>query len=202
MLDKKLEGIYPDVRKKDTISYMQDGAWKPLAQVKDKVGMALFPELLKVIQSEYFAFYGKEPTLEQKKSPSFYVQNRMLLPMKEALEKARRVEDGFVLSDLDSKEWELIKEVQTVPKNAQEIFSEDKLFYLPLGEFSPVTLESSGKGWFFRLVNRSQDGKPSSEEIEAISAPFKINAEKEMGLKLLRAIEEKKAFVFGSLDEN
>lgn len=202
ILDKKLEAIYPDIRKKDTRSYMQNGAWKPLAQVKDKVGMALFPEVLKEIQSEYLSFYGKEPTAEQKKSPAFYVQNRMLAPLREALEKAKAADGTFVLSDLDSKEWELVKQTQTFPKGSEEIFSEASLFYLPEGAFSPVTLQASGKGWFFRLVNRSDEGKPSSEDIEAVTAPFKIDAERQMGLRLLNAIEEKKALFLKVANED
>lgn len=194
IVDKKLEEIYVDVRKKEASAYTKkDGSWKPLSEVKDKVGLALFPGVIKAIQTEYSAFYGKEPSSEQKVSPSFYAQYRMLPHLVSSLQQ---VQAGKMQKSHDSfaEQWDLISEHQTVLKSKKELFASEDQFYLPEGSFSLPSLLSSGKGAFFRMIARSSVQNLSPEEEEAIMAPKRAEAEKNGMIKLLGEMQEAKAF--------
>ncbi len=200
MLDKKLEAVYPDVRKKDTLAYMQkDGGWEPLAKVKDKVGLTLFPDLCKAIQSEYTSFYGKTVSQEEKNSPAFYVQNRMLFALrttKEALEAGADLTSGS--SEL-LKQWDLVKEVRTEWKSKKEFFPSEEVFNLTEGSFSFIGLNRSGNGWFFKMLGRSEADTAPLEQEEAAIEPLRREARKQVAIQLLDAIKQKDALKLGGV---
>ena len=178
-IEKRLEDLYPIVRKKDAALYQQkDGSWKPLAEVKDKVGLSLFPTLCQAIQTGYTTFSGKEVTLEQKQSPQFYVQYWTLGPVREALEEIRTV--GFLDPNrpLLVKQWDLSLEKKTVGKEEKEIFNFQEEFFLPEGRCSSIRFSPTGRNLFFRVLNRTEREKLPEAEIEAIKAPLKKEAEK------------------------
>jgi GcvH upstream region-like protein len=197
MLDKKLEAIYPKVRKKNTGSYLQaDGTFKPLSEVKDQVGLALYPDLLKSIVAEYTDFYGEEPTAEQKESTSFYVKNRMIAPLRDLLEQTKNKDSLSVEESLPAmqKQWQLKKKVVSVPRSDKEFFSNESLFLMPEGSFSPVTIRSAGKGGFFHLLSRQPANAPTREEADMLLAPLKLEAEELLVKGLLKEIREKGGF--------
>lgn len=189
-IEKRLEDIYPIVRKKDPGSYQQkEGSWKPLAEVKDKVGISLFPDLCQAIQAGYTMFSGKEVTLEQKQSPQFYVQYWTLGPVKEALEEIKTVGNLDSNRPILVKQWDLTLETKTVGKNAKEIFSSQEDFFIPEGRCSSIRFSPTGKNLFFRLLNRTEREKLPDAEIEAIKAPLKKEAEKKGIEDLWKKIE-------------
>ncbi|MES2199820.1 MAG: hypothetical protein V4489_06600 [Chlamydiota bacterium] len=193
-LEKRLESIYSLVRKKDSASYQQkDGSWKPLAEVKEKVGLSLFPELCQAIQTGYTRFLGKEVTVEQKQSPQFYVQYWTLAPVKEALEEIKTVGNLDPNRPLLVKQWDLNLETKTVGKNAKEIFNTQEEFFLPEGRCSSLRFSPSGKNLFFKVLSRSEREKLPESELEAIKAPLRKEAEKKGIISLWEKIEASKA---------
>lgn len=190
MLDQKLEGIYPDVRKKDPGSYMkQGGGWEPLAHVKEKVSLALFPELLKAIETEYASIYGKEAMEEEKKSSTFYAKHRMLAPLQTALEIAQKGEASQEVA-LIAKQWQIQEEVKTVLKSQKEFFPQAELFALEEGQFSSVCPGAC----FFRMLSHLPAEKASLEEVRALTAPLQ---EEELNLRiqeLMQWIRDKGVF--------
>jgi len=193
MLDKKLEDSYFEIRKRDSMPYMKkDGSWKPLAEVKEKVGLALYAPVLKSIVSEYTGFYGKEPTKEQLESTEFYVKNWMLSYMKESLAKARAGALVRNSGSLDSQ-WALHQEKETLVKKEHESLTGMKFIE---GEWSSVLSLSSNKLCFFKIVQNLAAAEPSKEEIEKVSAPLKREAEEKLFEKLFSEIEAKKAISF------
>lgn len=197
-LDKRLEDLYLVIRKKDTASYLQkEGSWKPLAEVKEKVGLSLFPEFFQAIQAGYSEFSGKEVSLEQKQSPVFYVQYWALASVKEALEEMKAIEGLDLTRSLLAKQWDLIAETKTVGKNKKEIFSSEVEFFLEAGSFSSIKFSPSGKNLFFKVMSRSERDSLPASELEAIKAPLKLEAEKKGMKDLWEKIEGKGAFYLG-----
>ncbi len=195
MLDKKLEAIYPDVRKKDSLAYMQkEGGWMPLFKVKDKVGLTLFPDLLKAIQEEYSSFYGKSVSQEEKSSPLFYVQNRMLAPLREQRELVSINQALDSSSSELSKQWDFVKEVQTEWKSKKEFFPTDAAFNVPEGTISSITLNGSGKGYFYRMLGHLEAEEAPAAEEEAAIAPLRRQAKKNLAMDLLHNIDQKGAW--------
>lgn len=194
MLDKKLENAYFEVRKKDSLAYMQkDGSWKPLSEVKDKVGLAIFGANLKNIALEYTSFSGKEPTAEELSSPEFYVRTWMLYPMKDRLEKAKQ---GIFEEEKEhplQSQWQLVREKEKIGKKEQEQFVS-----LPFeeGVWSSILPLASGKSCFVHVLQKLGSAPITQEEIETVSAPLKQEAFKHFCKELLDEIEEKKAFCF------
>ncbi len=195
MLDKKLEAIYPDVRKKDSLAYMQkEGGWMPLFKVKDKVGLALFPDLLKAIQEEYSSFYGKSISQEEKNSPLFYVQNRMLAPLREQRELVSMNQAVESLSSELTKQWDFVKEVQTEWKSKKEFFPTDAAFNVSEGTISSITLNGSGKGYFYRMLGHLEAEEAPAAEEEAAIAPLRKQAKRNLAVDLLHNIDQKGAW--------
>ncbi len=180
MLDKKLEDSYFEVRKKDSLAYMKkDGSWKPLTEVKEKVGLAVYAPVLKAIAAEYQAFYGKEPI----DSTEFYVQNWMLAPMKEALIQAQS-------GKLQENQWQLTSQQETLAKKEHESLSDVSF---ETDTWSSILTLSSGKPCFFKVIQKLEAAAPSPEEMEKVMAPFKREAEKKLFEQLFSEIESKKA---------
>lgn len=199
-LDKRLEDMYLIVRKKDLASYQQDGSWKPLAEVKDKVGMSLFPEFFQAIQVEYSAFSGQAVTLEQKQSPEFYMQYWMLGAVKETLEEMKSGKGLDSDRSLFVKQWDLTSETRTVGKNSYEMFSFQEEFFLPEGHYSSIHLGPYQSSLFFKIVSRSEKESLSEEEMDLLKAPLRKAAEKKGIVDLWNKIEEKKSiYLHGSV---
>ncbi len=191
-LEKRLEDIYPIVRKKDIAFYQQkEGSWKPLLEVKDKVGLSLFPELCQAIQAGYSIFSGKEVTVEQKQLPEFYVQYWMLATLKESLEEIRETASLDPNRSLLVKQWDFTSEIQTVGKNRKDLFSSEEEFFLRAGQCSSLHFSSSGTNLFFKVVSRSERERLPDAEVEAIKAPLRKEAEKKGIQDLWKKIEEK-----------
>lgn len=188
MLDKKLEDAYFEVRKKDSMPYMKkDGSFKPLSEVKEKVGMALYAPVLKAIAAEYFSFYGKEATKEQLDSSEFYVKNWSLSYLKDSLSKAR---EGSLTQE---GPWALHQERETLIKKDHEALSS---MSFTEGAWSSVFPAASNKLCFFKVVQKLSPAAPSAEEIEQVVAPLKKDAEKKLFETLFSEIESKKAISF------
>ncbi|MBS0627300.1 MAG: hypothetical protein JSS09_03710 [Verrucomicrobia bacterium] len=197
-LDKRLEDLYLMIRKKDTASYLQkEGSWKPLAEVKDKVGLSLFPDFCLAIQAGYSEFSGKEVSLEQKQAPSFYVQYWALASVKEALEEMKAVNGLDLNRSSLVKQWDLTAETKTLGKSRKDIFSSDVEFFLEPGRFSSIKFSPSGKNLFFKVMSRSERDSLPASELENIKAPLRQEAEKKGMESLLEKIELKGSLYLG-----
>jgi hypothetical protein len=186
-LDAKLETLYTTVRKKDSSLYQQkDGSWKSLSEVKEKIGLLLFPTLIQAIQAEYTKVHGQEPSFEQKQSPAFYVQHRMEAPVRaiwQACQSKHELQEG---RSVLLTQWDYIKERQIKKKKDLSISSEE--FSLPLGSFSKVHLTGLGKGVFFQMIEKRQTQGLGAEEIKALRAPEEKLALRKGALDLIDTI--------------
>lgn len=196
MLDKKLENAYLDVRKKDSMTYMQkDGSWKPLSEVKEKVGLSVFAATLKNISSEYASFYGKEPLATELSSPTFYVQNWMIYSMKERLDKAKKGALEAISQDPLYSQWQLIQEKETIEKRQHEQFSS---ITFEEGIWSPILSLAPGKSCFFHVLQKLSPSPITEEEIKKASAPLREEAFNQFCKQLLDEIDRKNAFSLGT----
>jgi len=196
MLEKKLETAYAEIRKKDSLSYLQkDGSWKPLSEVKDKIGLIAFSTRLKGIAEEYKKNHGVEASSEQKSSPEFYVKNWMLPFMKEQLEFAKN--GSFEKKeDLLAEQWRLVHEKKTAQKT-EELFKTADLFDLAEGEWSSLVSFQSGKALFFHMLQKLEAAPLSQREMDELKAPLKEEAQKKLFSEILSEIELKKALLLG-----
>jgi GcvH upstream region-like protein len=187
MLDKKLEDSYFEVRRKDPAPYMKkDGAWKPLSEVKESLGLTIFAPVLKAIGAEYQAVYGKEPSKEQLDSSDFYVQNWMLFHLKDSLAK---IQAGI----LEQSQWQLVSKQETLAQKDHESLSDMSFVE---GTWSPIVSLTNDNPCFFKIVQKLEAVAPSQEEIEKITAPMRREAEKKLFEQLFSEMETKKAISF------
>jgi len=193
-LDSKLEALYPIARKKGGAAYTNsDGSPKALSEVKDQVGLLLFPELISAIQAEYKNSSGAEPTYAEKQSPMFYVKHRMHAHLAEVLKSFQQnsvtQEDKHPLA----AQWDLVSDRKT--KNKKELRPEE--FAVAEGDFSPLRQTSSGRELFFKTVSKFQKEKLSDDELEVLLEPFRKDAEKKGVLELLGKMEASGSLYLG-----
>ncbi len=193
MLDKKLESAYLEVRKKDSIPYMKkEGSWKPLAEVKEKVGLAIYSPVLKAIVEEYQSLYGKDLTKEQTDSTEFYVQNWMLFHVNESLVKAK---EGVIETQENPllAQWKLVQKKESILKKDYPALSS---FIFEEGSWSTILSLASEKLCFFKVLQNLEAAPFSEDEIEKIAAPLKREVEKTLFDQLFSEIQAKKALSF------
>lgn len=191
MLDKKLEDAYFEVRKKDSLPYMKkDGTWKPLSEVREKVGQAVFAPILQAIAAEYASFYGQELSKQQRESSEFLAQNFLLSHMRNSLAKAQEgkgaAQGGSSLAD----QWKLVQGKETF------VQKDPVMFALVEGAWSSLTQASPGSFAFFKVLESLSPAAPSKEELEKVMALLKREREKKLFEELFAEIEAKKAFAF------
>ncbi|MBM3198435.1 MAG: hypothetical protein FJZ58_04175 [Chlamydiae bacterium] len=183
-VDKRLEEAYPQVRKKNSQHYLRkDGAWKPLASVKDEVGLAVSTDLLHEIQKVYTQYTGKEPSEEQRTSPLFYVQYRMLIAMQEERERQGKQEDISALA----AQWNFIKEEKSILKSDQEFFPTTESLALAEGDYSIPSLDQKG---FFRMGTKEKALEVTPEEYKRVRALLLQETQKKMMTHLLEIMQE------------
>ena len=191
MLDKKLEDAYLEVRKKDPMPYTKkDGSWKPLSEVKEKVGLAFFAPVLKAISLEFQALSGKEPSKEQLESADFYAQHWMLFHMKTSLSKG---EEALETEDRLVNQWNLLEQKETVVKKQNDELSS---FAFVEGSWSPILALSSGKPCFFKVLQNLPAALPSEAEIEKLLEPLRKEKENKLFNQVFSEIDAKKALSF------
>lgn len=191
-LDGKLEALYITARKKDSSSYQQkDGAWKPLAEVKEKVGLLLFPALIQSIQAEYTKVTGQAPTFEQKQSPSFYVEQQMAAWARAAIASYQKGQEPSSDRPALLTQWDFVKERQTKRKKEFSLFSQE--FSLPAGAFSEVHLSGLAKGVFFQMIEKKQGQGLSDQELRSLRAPEERAAIKKATTELIDTMFAKQA---------
>lgn len=191
MLDKKLENAYPEIRKKDSLSYMKkDGTWKPLSEVTDKVAKAVFAPTLKALVAEYKILNGKEPSKEQLESSSFYYDTWMVAFLQKNL---RDLETGVLEAQQDNplvSQWNLLQEEEILERGKYAALAS-----LPFveGKWSPVLSLISNKPCFFQVLKNLPRATVTAAEIDRLKAPLKKEAEKQLFDKLFAEIETKHA---------
>jgi hypothetical protein len=168
-LDGKLKQIYTEVRKKEPSLYTKkDGSFKPLSEVKDLVGLSVFPNLMKAIAAEYSACYGKAVSKEERMNPDFYVQYRMLFPVRAFLTRVQKGEE--IHFDPIAAQWGLLQENLFV-------FKEQEQFDLEEGAYSLPIMKQDGKAMFFRMGKKSQVQSLPLEEKERLLGEKRKQAE-------------------------
>ncbi len=190
MLDKKLENAYPEVRKKDSLTYMKkDGSWKPFSEVSEKVAKAVFAPTIKAIVAEYKTIHGKEPSKEQLESSSFYTEYWMSA----FLQKARLDQESGLASNAEdslSSQWNLVPEEDILERGKYAALAS-----LPFveGSWSPVLSLVSGRPCFFQVLQTLPRASVTEAEMEILKAPMKKEAEKKLFDRLFSEIESKQA---------
>jgi hypothetical protein len=190
MFDKKLEQAYPEIRRKDSLTYMKkDGSWKPLSEVSDKVAKAVFTPALKAIALQYKALHGNDPSKEEMESFSFYPEQWMALFLQNYRADSQLLLQKHTEDSLASQ-WDLVQE--------EEILERGKygaLAAIPFieGSVSPVLSLASGKPCFFYIVKNLPPAEVTASEMEMLKAPLKKIEEKKLFDQLFAEIESKNA---------
>jgi hypothetical protein len=203
LLDKRLEEVYPEARKKDALAFMEkDGSWKPLQEVRDKVGMYAWSDLLKAISSEYRSFTGKEPSEDQKRSPEFYARHRLLLYMVQSLEhlKLHPNDSDIVRTEGDQEristladQWKLEREIKNVPRSKKEFFATEEAFSLQPGHWSSILIQPHGMLSFHRMLTHENAKAISIDDVERTKGPLLGEMQKHLMIQILDKIQEKQA---------
>ncbi len=188
IVDKKLQDAYPEVRKKQSAQFAQkEGGWKPLSEVKEKVGMVVWGDLIRSIDAEYLAWTGKEPSERQKGSAEFYARHRFLRYARQALGQLQQT------SQTESQSpWAFQKEVLSAARGKKELFASDALFFMPDGQWSQVFMRPQGFS-FFQMLEKEAPQEISAQEVEMLKEPLRQEVQRHLMRDMLEQIELKQA---------
>jgi hypothetical protein len=205
LLAKKLEGFYPDVRKKDARYFQQsNGLWKPFKEVRDEVGKYVFADLLKSIEGNYRSIFGMLPGKEGELPLHFYSNARMGVFMKEAQSAlmsdpadARWVKveekEGF------ARQWLLERTEEVMQRCAQVPFSKEEMFTLSPQQWSGVKMGERGFLAFYFVKEKGKEDKPSLNSLEEGHQILSFDAKRDMMLQVMQRIQQKRAIGFSHM---
>lgn len=207
LLDKKLEELYPDVRKKDPKLFQQSsGQIRPFKEVKDQVGRFAFADLLKSIEDNYRSYYGFLPGKEGDLPLNFYSNARLLVFMKEARDALKsNPNDSAWLKSKDKEaadlaaQWLLDTQDKKVERCTQVSFSKDEIFTLSPGECSSVKVGERGALAFYFVQERGAFKDKPVVSVEQGHQILSFDAKRDMMLEVLKRIEQKKSIDFSYL---
>ncbi len=212
LLNKKLEEVYPEVRKKETASFQaKDGSWLPIEKVKDKVGKHLFASVLKAVEQEYTSYKGELPTKEQLQTLEFYCTYRCLSWMREAkqaLEKQKEVERWIEVPLAPSeqevssfkndytRQWLLHVSSKEVLRGNKDFFPSESLFSLAEGSLSPILPKYPGELLFYRMQKRGGAQSTSYEQVTKAQYLLSQEMQRQFLQKIISTMEEGQVFCF------
>ncbi|HSX04750.1 MAG TPA: hypothetical protein VLG76_08495 [Rhabdochlamydiaceae bacterium] len=178
LLDQKLEAAYPDVRKKSPSEFLvEKNNWKPFDQVKDQIGMIVYPSL-------FHSFKQKSQFQEfMKKAKSDFEQG------------GQREFIGHPLA----KQWDLVKSEIDMRRKKEMDPLLDEAFRLKEGEWSSLAFQQDGDICFFQLLERKQDKESSLEDITEAQRPLVIDAQRNLMNQILDLLQERKLISLSSL---
>lgn len=140
LLDEKLQDAYVEVRKKESSQFkLEDGSWKPFAEVRDQVGALVFADHLKALSD-------KSIPLEQ------YPATRFARLMEEAKKSIQK--EGESSPFLTAGLWSLVKETKDVKRSEMTTLPKTEMFSAVEGSWSSISKPSNGDLAFFRLIKK------------------------------------------------
>jgi hypothetical protein len=176
LLDKKLEDAYPDVRKKDpSLFQLADGSWKALGNVYDEVGSLVY----QMVPSEKIRFSDYASS----KLISFMEEARKSV-IKEGEKSPYLIGQGDPLKD----QWLLLKCDQDIKRSDRTTFSKAAVFEIPTGEWSPVLPSSQGDVTFFRLVKKTENPDPITDQVSDGQKMLSMDAKRLLMTQVLSRI--------------
>jgi hypothetical protein len=195
LLDQKLEEAYADAKKKDPKTYQNsDGSWKPLQEVRDKLGASLYASLFKALDEQI-----KKLTKEEKPTYEQYAAYRLYGHMKEAKEHLaanpedlKWVRSAEIADSSPIAQWKLVKVSKELKRNERSAGLGDELFSMQENGWSSIDAPASGGLSFFRLLKRSeaaQKAVPEKQELAKLSK----DAQKQLMGAIMKEIQDKQA---------
>ena len=211
MLSKRLEEVYPEARRKEPSLYQDErGNWKKIDEVKEPLGRYAFSDLLRAIEQEYVKQHGSTPSPQMTASLSFYVNYRPLSYLRQArlaLETSSD-ESKWVSSENSKmyqreidKQWLLTKTPKNFSMAGAMPFISQKVLDVAKGEYSQVILLRDGSLAFFHMNEKQNvDVVPENEE-RKINYLIQREIQNQLGLELLKMIDQQKAIYLQPLDD-
>lgn len=209
LLDDYLTKEYPKVRTKSAKKFQTaDGAWTPLDDVKDDVGMIVFQDLIKAIDTEGRASGG----VKGKDLAEFYLQHRffpVLRKAKDALaidpnytewfaSEEKKEAGSFTATAADlSSQWKLKKKLVTLTRQDAD-FSKLGIDSLHEGDISDVKGLARSACFFSLKEKRFEEPEQSKDAAHAL---LTNEAKRALTQKLLKEIKLKDAIVLPLLQE-
>lgn len=174
LLDKKLQGVYPEVRKKEP-SIFQDkqGNWKSFESVKDQVGSLVYADLLKEISFNHrmkpFLEEGKKNILQKQDNSPYLVQTQ------------DRIRDQFCL----------IKTVKEVKRESAGPLPKEEIFSLAEGAWSTIFCSGNGNLSFCRLLKKENNPESVTELCSKGQEILSRDAKRLLMIQLLEEMDKK-----------
>ncbi len=146
LLDDKLQAAYSDVRKNNPGTFKLDnGAWKPFSDVRDRVGALVYADLLAQISDE-------ELSLDQ------YPAHRFALWMQNAKKtiKTKGKESPFLKTTGQPlyDQWMLLQQIKDIKRSDSTTLSKTEMFKAGEGKWSKVSTPQNGDVAFYKLVKK------------------------------------------------
>lgn len=217
LLTALLEKEYQQQRRTNPAPYRNsDGSWKPINQVRYRLGERLFADILAHLKELH-----KEKIQDGQSGDMLadYIASFRLHPIVDGIrrrlqenpaaaasfvldEKKQEKGDGLPVREPPFEQWKLEKSTLTVDRGAKNrMFDVDQLFGLQKGEWSKVLVKPNGGLGIFRLERRFQgeDRVGLNEKILEMQELLSIEAQQQLMEDLLQKIEVKGAITLDYL---
>ncbi len=183
LVDSHLEKKYVQIRETTpSVFQAEGGGWRPFSEVKEKVGMAVYADLIRSIDRQ-------EKTSNQ--PISFYVSRRMAGPMHHAWDEAQK--EPIEMKGID--QFKLVRQEKELHRTAEENWMNNEAFFMVPNQWSPVYVPEDGQIVFFYLQEKKWDEEPVLAQMQAAKTTISKNAQLYLAKALLGKIQKHKAIV-------
>ncbi|MCB1109468.1 MAG: hypothetical protein KDK64_00660 [Chlamydiia bacterium] len=212
LLQKHLEASYPKVRTKNPAAFKtEDNEWKPLSEVKNEVGRALFAATLKHLENEVAQLGVSLPEDRFERLDDFYPKYRLFPYMRVAEKEIRRggSDSPFLKRDVSEREegklekksaletqWSLLKETKHFKNHEKSPWFTSDVFSMVEKSWSEVAHRSNGALSFFQLREKSVPSGNFSAEMKQGQNILSQEAERHLMTHLIERIQQSNAIHF------
>src|SRR4029079_14740391 len=155
------------------------GGWKPLKEVKDRVGRIVFSDLLKAIEEYYTAHIGPLPGKAGELPLVFYSNYRLFPHCEETRQRLQAGAEHF------STQWQLHRQTRRVKRSDTIASGREEMLSLLPEQWSPVKLGSGGALAFYKVIRHTENAGLSPEQIAQGHATLSLDAKKQLMRELI-----------------
>ncbi len=204
IINNNIQNHYLELREKHSDEFKNDdGEWKPLVNIRDKVVQDLYGTLLTAIHDDYIS----SNISDAKPTGNFGARHRFYCYMRKIQEQLKKGNDSSVTASAQeeryddkiipakalSEQWNLKRTSHPIRKGLDSIIDSNEVFSLNPLEWSKITLPPDGNISFFHIVDRFT---PEADVIAKVSQGQTLlshDAQRFLMHDLLQEISEKNA---------
>lgn len=215
LLNTKLEKYYKDNRSKNTAEFrLDDGSWRPFAEVKDRVAELYFAKLTQAIRTDYEKASGKEGnetmTGDQTASLRFYAYMRDIKnQLKEGTSEAQNAIKEASADNSPQSEWKDQWKLERAPYTADRATEANdidltEILALAPGEWTKVQTPINGDVYFFQLQNKQMPENTAEVEKQLQEAHqiMSDDAQRTLMYRLVAELKDKNAISIDYLNRS